>query len=71
MKFTRHYHEYYNFVTHYTAENGYEIKGNGGLLIFGGFTRADFWTVYNPNGQEVFASHYLKDCKKFVEDIKK
>lgn len=68
MKYTKHYDTYQKYVTHYTAENGYIIRGNASRHIFSSrIIPSDFWYVYDRNGNEVFADHLLKNCKAFVE----
>lgn len=70
MKYTRHYDRCQDYVTHYTTDNGYVIKGNAGRDIFSSrVIPSDFWYVYDKDGNQVFCDHLLKRCKEFVESI--
>lgn len=69
MKYTRHYDMKGN-ITHYTSENGYTIKSNASKNIFTSKTmKADFWYIYDSEGNRVDGAPTLKECKEIVERL--
>lgn len=70
MKFTRHYDNSGRYVTHYTSENGYKIKGNADKHIFTGrMIPADFWYIYDADGNRIGGAGTLKEAKQIVANL--
>lgn len=58
-----------DYVVAYKASNGFIIRGNAGRNIFScKVIPSDWWTVYDPLGNEVFSDHLLSRCKTYVID---
>lgn len=64
MKFTK------ISVGKYKAENGYTIKSNACKGMFTGrMMKADFWYIYDAEGNRIDGACTLKEAKQIVESM--
>lgn len=54
----------------YISENGYTIKSNASKNIFTSkMMKADFWYIYDTEGNRIDGARTFKEAKQIVENI--